>query len=116
MNEFFWEIFWGVTSISFHIASVYFAFNNDGRFAMTLLAVTGPKICPWRSHSYGNPPAQKERVMRLKVMTQVPRFRAGGYKNNCAALSINYSYSSDEMYWRIWWAAMLPSPTALAIW
>ena len=38
MNEFFWVIFCGVTSISFHIASVYFAFNNDGRFAMTLLA------------------------------------------------------------------------------
>lgn len=39
MNEFFWVIFWGVTSISFHIASVYFAFNNDGRFSMTLLAL-----------------------------------------------------------------------------
>ena len=39
MNEFFWIIFWGVTSISFHIASVYFAFNNDGRFAMTLLTL-----------------------------------------------------------------------------
>ena len=39
MNKFFWVIFWGVTSISFHIESVYFAFNYDGRFAMTLLAL-----------------------------------------------------------------------------
>ena len=40
-------------------------------FAMTLLAVIAPIIRPRRSHSYGNPPEQNERVMKWNQLQKL---------------------------------------------